>query len=667
MILDNFELAKKYFLEGINDLERGLFQEAEGNFLESLRLVPDRVSTLTNLSATQIKLKKLSEAKIAAEKAVLLDIHNTEAYLNLGLIAKEEHCLALAIKYFNKALDIKPDIEIGYLNKGATLKDLKCYDEALAAYEKALALNPNYAEAWSNKGVVYEDLKRYDEALAAYEKALALNPNYAEAWSNKGVVYEDLKCYDEALAAYEKALQIKPHLNYLLGQAIYSRMLAGNWVGLDSIATDLSEQIACGHKVAMPFAVLSISDSPKLHLEASKTWVEDKYPQNFSLPPIDKKLHSKIRIGYFSADFRNHPVSILTSELFKLHNRENFEITAFSLQGANQGDLIRKELNNTFDQFHDLENKSDLEIAKLSREMEIDIAVDLGGHTRGARTGIFSYRAALIQVNYLGYPGTLGAEYMDYIIADQVVIPESSMPYYKEKIAYLPDTYMVDDSRRQISHKKFSRSDFGLPIDGLVFCAFNNSYKFNIKILEGWARILLKVPQGVLWISENNQLFRKNILDTLTNLGINSNRIIFAKKLESPEDHLGRHQLADLFLDTSPYNAHTTAIDALRSGLPVLTLQGEAFAGRVAASLLRAIGLSGLIANTQGEYESLAIELASYPEKLQDVRAQLKSNLATKPLFNTQLFTKNIESAYKKMYSRYQSGLAPDHFLVSGA
>ena len=630
--MDNFELAKRYFLEGVNLLESGHFEKAEKQFNQSLHHLPDRVSTLTNLSATQIKLTKYSEAKNSSEKALALEPENAEAYLNLGLIAKEEGLLILAIEYFSKAQDINPIITQGCLNKGAALKDLKRYDEALAAYEKALTINPNYAEAWSNKGVVYGDLKRYDEALAAYEKAL----------------------------------QLKPSPNYLLGQYIHTKMLVGNWIGMDSLVNTLSMGIASGLKVGSPFVVLSVLDEPKLHLETSKIWIDHKCPSNLSLQLIHKKPHSKIRIGYFSADFGDHPVSHLTSELFKLHNREYFEVIALSLKNAGKNDLIREKLIHNFDQFIDVDNKSDFEIAQLSRDMEIDIAIDMGGHTQGARTGIFSYRAAPIQVNYLGYPGTIGADYIDYIIADHIVIPESNRPYFTEKIAYLPDTYMVDDRTRKISQKEFTREDFGLPSDGIVFCAFNNSYKFNRQLLESWARILAKVPNSILWISENSPFFRRNMLDAFINLGVDLNRIIFAKRLESAQDHLKRHQLADLFLDTSPYNAHTTAVDALRAGLPIVTLLGNAFAGRVAASLLTAIGLQRLITNTCEEYESLVIELATRPQQLKELKEQLQTKLTTASLFNTPLFVKNIEAAYTEMYKRYQNGLGPDHIDIKG-
>ena len=629
--LNNFEYAKQFFLDGLDLLQKDKYQEAELKFLESLKLLPDRASTLTNLSAAQIKLKKFSDAKISSKQAITLEANNGEALLNLGLIEKECGNLIGATDYFNQAIE----------------------------------LNQNHVEAYLNIGATLKDLRHYSEALSAYEKALSIKPDYAEAWFHKGALYGELKLYSEALSAYEKALQIKPDIDYLLGQYIHTKLLIANWDKLEPMVSSLIKQIQSGLKVSTPFNVLSALDLSDIHLRASKIWINDRYPPNFLLPKINKIMHQKIRIGYFSADFCNHPVSLLTSELFKLHSRDTFKVVAFSLKNAGPNDLIRKHLIDNFDQFIDVENKSDLEIAELSRSMEIDIAIDLGGHTQGSRTGIFSYRAAPIQVNYLGYPGSMGAEYIDYLIADKTLIPEQDRISYQEKIVYLPNTYIIDDRDRRVGHKRFERKDFGLPDCGIVFCAFNSAYKFNQRMLESWSRILLKTRGSVLWISENNAVFRENLLNTFSSLGINSDRIVFATRLETPEDHLARHKLADLFLDTSPYNAHTTALDSLKSGLPVLTLMGEGFAGRVGASVVNAIGLPDLVTYSHEEYELKAIALSSIPEELNKIKARLKTNFNTKPLFNSPLFTAHIEAAYIKMYERYQADLGPDHILIN--
>jgi predicted O-linked N-acetylglucosamine transferase (SPINDLY family) len=325
---------------------------------------------------------------------------------------------------------------------------------------------------------------------------------------------------------------------------------------------------------------------------------------------------------------------------------------------------MRLRLKQAFNQFIDVSNMPEMEIAKLSRELKIDIAVDLGGHTLDSRTAIFSYRAAPIQVNWLGYPGTLGADYFDYIVADKTLIPESHQTFYSEKVAYLPYTYMVDDSKRVASSRVFTREECGLPENTFIFCCFNNSYKFNPQILDSWSRILKQVENSILWIPENSSIFKANIIIEFKNRGVDSRRVIFTQRLESMADHLARFTLADLFLDTHPYNAHTTAVDSLKAGVPVLTLIGQSFASRVAASLLNAIGLPELIASTQEEYEALAIELALNSKKLADIKLKLAKNRLSTPLFNTPLFTKNLEAAYVRMYERYQNGLEPSHFSV---
>jgi predicted O-linked N-acetylglucosamine transferase (SPINDLY family) len=364
---------------------------------------------------------------------------------------------------------------------------------------------------------------------------------------------------------------------------------------------------------------------------------------------------------YFSPDFQNHPVSFLTSELFEIHDRGRFEVIAFSLQKSPIGDEMNLRLRKGFDRYMDVDNMSDSDIAQLVRELEVDIAIDLAGPTQFSRTGIFSYRAAPIQVNWLGYPGTINA---DYIVADKTIIPEEHQKYFFEKLVHLPDTYMVDDSKRIASSRLFTKNECGLPENTFVFCCFNNDYKFNAQVVDAWARILLGVKTSVLWISENNKFFKVNITTEFEKRGIDSSRIIFAQRVELMADHLARYALADIFLDTHPYNAHTTAVDSLKSGVPVLTLMGESFASRVAASLLNAIGLPELITNTQEEYEALAIELAMNPQKLADIKLKLADNRLSSPLFDTPLFTKNLEAAYIKMYERYQDDLEPDHITI---
>ena len=435
-----------------------------------------------------------------------------------------------------------------------------------------------------------------------------------------------------------------------------------SWSGLAESLEEISKKIMVNEKVAQPFPLLALNDDALLHKKSSEIYIQDKYPFNPVLGPILKRpKNEKIRIGYFSADFKNHPVSFLIAELFELRDRSQFEIYAFSL--VKSTDEIVGRLRLAFDHYIEAQGMSDIEIAQLVRSLNIDIAVDLTGITASSRTGIFSYRAAPIQVNYLGYPGTIGADYIDYIIADRSLIPQESQSCYSEKVVYLPNSYQVNDRKRLISDRQFTRQELGLPENGFAFCCFNNNFKILPATLEGWMRILKAVEGSILWLFQDNSWAAKNLKQEAEKQGIAPDRLVFAERLPI-EEHLARHRQADLFLDTFPYNAHTTTSDALWVGLPVLTLMGQSFASRVAASLLNAIGLPELITNTQEEYEALAIELALNPHKLADIKVKLAKNRLATPLFDTPLFAKNLENAYIEMHGRYHAGLEPDHIVI---
>jgi predicted O-linked N-acetylglucosamine transferase (SPINDLY family) len=411
-----------------------------------------------------------------------------------------------------------------------------------------------------------------------------------------------------------------------------------------------------------PFVALSLFDSPQLHQIASGTFADCEYPTNTAPElKVRKKNGDRIRIGYYSADFCEHPVAYLLAELIELHSRGFFEIYAFSFVTQDNGDM-RKRLRKSFDFFYDVGDKTDEEVAKLSRVLEIDIAVDLGGYTKYARAGIFAYRAAPIQLSYLGYLGTMGAKFMDYLIADQILIPKSSQRYYSERIIYLP-SYQVNDSKRKIADKKFTKKELGLPETGFVFCCFNNSYKILPATVDSWVRILKSVDESVLFLYEDNAITRENLKKEAAVRGVSCNKLVFGGRLDRAE-YLARYQVADLFLDTTPYNAGTTASDALWAGLPIITMTGESFPSRMAESILNTISLLELVTTSPKEYEELAIDLAQNPEKLKVIRAKLAIKRLTAPLFDAPMFTKNIESAYQKIYQRYLTGSLPEHIYI---
>jgi predicted O-linked N-acetylglucosamine transferase (SPINDLY family) len=646
----------------LNKLKR--YDEAIAHFDKALELRSDIAETWFNKANALNDLKRYDEAIAHFDKALSLQSDFIEALCNKGALLNDLKRFDEAIAHYDKALSLNPDFAEGWLNKANTLNELKRFDEALAHFDKALAINSNYVEPLLNKANTLFELKLYKEAIVHYDKALSLKPDFAEAWLNKGSVLKELKYYDEAIAHYDKALNLKPDIDWVTGYLLNVKSLQCSWGKLLNSLKNFCKQVMANEKVSQPFSLLALVDDPVLHKKSAEIYIESKFPFNDALGPIPKHPKSqKIRIAYFSADFRKHAVAYLIAELFELHDKTQFELIGFSF-GPTTNDDLRQRLAKSFDQFIEVGNKSDAEVARLSRTLKIDIAVDLNGFTQDSRTGVFAHRAAPIQVNYLGYPGTMGADYMDYIIADQTLVPPELVPCYSEKVVCLPNSYQVNDRKRLVSERQFTRKELGLPEDGFVFCCFNNSYKILPSTFDVWMKILKSVDGSVLWLLQDNHWAVENLKNEALNRGVEANRLIFAERMQLPE-HLARHRQADLFLDTLPYNAHTTASDALWVGLPVLTSMGKSFASRVSASLLNAVGLPELITRTQEEFEAIAIELATNPKKLAELKLKLANNRLTTPLFDTPLFTKNLEAAYLQMYERYQQDLKPDHFFIN--
>jgi predicted O-linked N-acetylglucosamine transferase (SPINDLY family) len=413
--------------------------------------------------------------------------------------------------------------------------------------------------------------------------------------------------------------------------------------------------------MTLPFPLLAMLDDPALHRAAAQSWIREESPPDPALGDIPSRARSsKIRVGYFSADFRMHPVAYLTAGLFEGHDRSRFEVTAFAF-GPHSNDAMHARVSQAFDRFIDVRQRADAEVASLARDLGIDIAVNLNGITEFSRSKIFALRAAPIQINYLGYPGTMGAGFMDYLIADGTVIPRARQAEYTERIIYLPGSFMPFDSRYLIADRTFTRNELGFPADAFVYCCFNNSFKITPIIFDCWMRILRRTENGVLWLSQANPAAVANLRKEASRRGVDARRLIFAERMDSLPEHLARLRAADLFLDTFPYNAHATAIDALWAGLPILTYAGEGFASRVAASLLRAIGTPELIASSLSVYEVIAGELASDSPRLGQIRQTMEHNRATAPLFDTARYIKDLEAAYEVVYDRHHLGAAPRH------
>ena len=602
---------------------------------------------------TLINKKQFNDAKKIFSEILKNEPNNFAAYNNLGNIYFILGNLDSALQNYDNAIKLKKDFADAYNNKGNVLIKLNKKKDAIESYQKAIQFNKAHFQAYYNLGAALKEQKKYELAVENYKKAKKLKPDYLEVYIGLGNLYLEIKNNNLALECFEDAIKIKPNHNFLLGNILHTKLKLCMWDDLDKNIKDLEEQVLRLNKISLPFPLLTFNNSLKLQKICSQIWSQHQV-LNYKkiLGPISKKeTNKKIKIGYYSADFHDHATSNLMVNLFELHDRSKFEIVGFYFGPESQHEM-HKRVSNAFDQFINVKLKTDREITQLSRELDIDIAIDLMGFVKNNRFKIFIEKCAPIQVNYLGYPGTLNADFFDYIIADEILIPEESQEYYSEKIVYLPNTYQPNDQKKQISKKIFKREEIGLPKNNFVFCSFNQSSKILPKTFNVWMRILKKVNRSVLWLLESNQNTRENLKDQANRRGIDPSRLIFAERLPLDE-HLARHKAADLFIDTFPYNAHTTCSDSLRVGLPVLTLQGETFASRVSSSLLNAVGLKELITYSSKEYEDLAVEFATDASKLKNIKNKLEINKNKLPLFNTKLFTSHIEQAYFEMYKRY--------------
>ncbi len=606
---------------------------------------------------------KLDDAIENYRKAILIKPDLVGAYVNLGLACETQGKLEMAIVNFRKAVSMSPDNADIYFNLANVLKKQGKLEEAINFFRKTLAINPDDVEAIYNMGNALQDTGKLDEAVSSYQSAIMLNPAYSDAYNNLGNTLQKQGNYGDAIINYREALRLDAGNAEAYSSLVNALLYSCDWSKYDIYVKETIKAVE-ENRLVLPFLFTVISQSASAQQHCAKTYSSLKHPASaYPLWSGKKYRHNKIRVAYLSADFHDHATSYLMAGLFEMHDKERFEISALSFGPDIEGSEMRNRLLRAFDRFENVRGMGDYEAALMLRNMEIDIAVDLKGHTKDSRTGILAYRAAPIQINALGFPGTMGAEYIDYIIADQQLIPPEHLPFYTEKVVYMPDSYQVNDNKRKISEHPVSRVEAGLPENGFVFCCFNNNYKINPEIFSIWMRLLAKVEGSVLWLLEDNSVASGNLRKEAVLRGVDENRIVFANRTGLAE-HLSRHRLADLFLDTLPYNAHTTSSDALWSGLPVLTCKGSAFAGRVASSLLYAVGLPELVSDNLEAYESLALKLAANPALLAEIRAKLASNINTCGLFDTDRYRRHIEAAYITMWERYQRGEQPESFAV---
>ena len=535
--------------------------------------------------------------------------------------------------------------------------------EVISQAEALVETFPSAFVLWNILGAAHKGVGNLTAAETAFRHASELNANFADAYSNLGVTLQDQGKLDDAIAAYERALALKPDYAAAEAQMLHQQQHVCDFSVAPTLP-DASARLGITTDAVPTFVALPWIDNPRHQLERSITWANEKYTR----PPLTLLARpstrpKRLKLGYFSADFHDHATLYLMAGLLREHNNQDFEVFAYSYGRSKLGQW-RKQAEQAVDHFFDVTDKSDREIADLARSHSLDFAIDLKGYTTKTRSQIFQYRISPIQINYLGYPGSMGAGFIDYVVADPTIIPDEQREYYSEKVIYLPHSYQPNDNKREISSATTTRADFGLPETAFVFCCFNNNYKISPREFDIWMRLLQQVDGSVLWLLKSNKWAEHNLRKEAELCGVDPTRLVFAEKV-SHADHLARHKHADLFIDTFNYNAHTTASDALWGGLPVVTKQGKQFAARVAASLLNAVGLPELITDTEEHYERLILALATRPEKLAAIRAKLAKNRLQKPLFDTERYTRNFERGLKYAYDFYFEGNQPEDIWVA--
>ena len=621
--------SKEQILNILKNYESGNFNETIKLALSLIKNFPDHSFAWKALALSYEKTGKISKSLDANQKAKELSPLDAEIHNNLGNVFKK----------------------------------LEKFDEAQNSYRQAILLKQNYTAAYYNLGNLLKELRRFDEAEKNYNQAIKFRPNYAEAFNNLGNLLKELHRFDESIINFKKSLKINPELSNAEAEILFLKASIGDHSNFKNLHKE-SSRLGISTKSVEPFAGLSWVDNPTQQLQRSINYVTEKFLRNpVNLPTKPEVAPKRIKIGYVSSDFCNFPTMHLLVGVLEAHNRERFEIYAFSY-ALRQNDKMRQRIKLAVDHFIDVNDLSSNEIAKLIQSHNIDISIDLNGYTRKSRSEIFQYKMSPIQINYLGYPSTMGANFMDYIVADPVIIPDMNRNFYSEKIIYMPHTYQPNDDKRKIARINSKRFDFNLPDKGFVFCCFNQIYKISPKEFKIWMRLLKKVDHSVLWLIKSNKWVEHNLSKEAKQQGIDPSRIVFAEKL-SYSKHLARHKHADLFIDTFNYNAHTTASDALWAGLPIVTKQGQQFSARVTSSLLSACGLPELITKNEKEYEELIYELATNPKKLKTISLKLSENKKNKHLFNTKQYTNNFENGLQKAYDLYLNGEYPKNIFVS--
>jgi protein O-GlcNAc transferase len=658
------------FVKALGDLEQALLLQRQGRvrdadkaFARLIKHNPDYFDGLHLYGLFKHHQGQHADALKLVDRATRVNPRSANAFNTLGVILSKLARHDRALASFDAALALEPGHVVALANRCNTLNEFGRFDETIATADRAITLDPRYPKAFVPRGAALLAGRRHREALESYDQAIARDPNLAIAWVGRGDSLMRLRRFREALASYDRAMALEAEHATLPGSRLHAKLQICEWSNYDADVSRLLADVRGGALASPPFFLLAMPSSPADQFKVARLRSASGVPPAPTIRHGGAGAHDRIRIAYLSSDLREHPVGYLMAGVFEHHDRSRFDVTAVSY-GPDDGSPMRHRIETACDRFIDANGKGDPEVCNIIRSLGIDVTIDLNGLTAEARTNILALRAAPVQVNYLGYPGTMGASFIDYIIGDAVVTPAGCESNYAEKIVRLPDCYMPGDAKRKISDRTPTRADAGLPEQGFVFCSFNQTYKFTPTVFDVWMRLLRGIDGSVLWLSSGNDVARDNLRREAQARGIDGSRIVFATRVPLNEDHLARLSVADLFIDTLPFNAHSTASDSLWAGLPVLTCMGDTFAGRAAASLLTAIGLPELITTSLVDYEALALTLAREPQRLADLRIRLAANRASRPLFDTARFTRHMESAYITMVDCCRRGAAPRSFSV---
>ena len=647
----------------INDEERlniarqlhasGRIREAQKIYLELSVIHKNNNKLLYLIGTTFLQLKNYDEAINNYNKSLNLGLNIPDLYNNLGIALAEKKEYSEALKNYNKAITFKNDYIDAYINRGISLYKLKKFEEAIKDFNFVINLQPNNPKVHNNLGNVFKEVKKYDEAINSYNEAIKNNKNFLEAISNKAEIYDIQKKYKESLTELNKIYKINPEFKDLIQKIISNKMSIFDWKDFYKFKKLIKSKLSSNEIVLDPLFIFYLFDDPKIQMNNSKNFMKREFLEYKKIDFIkNKKKNNKIRIGYFSGDFYNHPVLHIMSEIFKHHNKSIFELYAFSHGPQRKNNIWKDSVLNYFHKFHEVYKMKDEEILQIAKKDNIDIAIDLSGMTKYGRSSIFYNRVAPRQINYLGYPGSSGIENMDYILADKLIVREEEEKFYTEKVCYFPKCYIPssNDIQLKTSNKQYSRSQFNLPKNNIVFCAFHNPHKINPDIFNVWSNILNQVDDSVLWVKINDENAKENLKKEANKNKLDADRIVFAKGIENISDHIERLKLADIFLDTYPYNSHSTVYDYLKANLPMIIMEGKSFSSRVGSTIYSSLGLSELVAKNLEDYEKIAVHLAQNKLKIKELKNKIQFEIKNNYLFNGKKFTKDLENIYLSIF-----------------